>query len=278
MGAVVGLLAAGVALAVGELASAVIGSDTSPVTAVGTVFIDEFAASLKDLADRLVRHERQAGADHRRRRRVARCSARCWGSRRSAAAGSSRPGSCCSAASGRGRSSPTRSDRGAMRVAMAVPATLAGIATAIGLFAVADRSTYAIGGATDALEHRSDGHRPPADAASWWRRARRRSAPARRSCWPASWRPDALGSDRGRRAAARARRIGRRSRRPGSFTRPGLTPVHHPERRLLPHRHRPSVAPRRRVELVADAVRPRRQRVLDRLRRAAGDGLDRACR
>ncbi len=52
MGAVIGVVTAGIALAVGELASTMVGSDTSPVTAVGTVFIDEFAASLKELAVR----------------------------------------------------------------------------------------------------------------------------------------------------------------------------------------------------------------------------------
>ena len=48
--AVAGALAALVALAAGELTAAVAGSDVSLVTAVGSAFIDQFAASLKDVA------------------------------------------------------------------------------------------------------------------------------------------------------------------------------------------------------------------------------------
>jgi DMSO/TMAO reductase YedYZ molybdopterin-dependent catalytic subunit len=49
-GALAGVVAAGVALAAGELACGIGGSGPSLVTAVGTQFIDRFAASLKDLA------------------------------------------------------------------------------------------------------------------------------------------------------------------------------------------------------------------------------------
>lgn len=48
-----GLVAAGTALAAGELAAAARDAAQSPVTAVGTEFIDRFAARLKDLAVRL---------------------------------------------------------------------------------------------------------------------------------------------------------------------------------------------------------------------------------
>jgi DMSO/TMAO reductase YedYZ molybdopterin-dependent catalytic subunit len=49
-GALAGVVAAGVALAAGELVCGIGGSQPSLVTAVGTQFIDRFAASLKDLA------------------------------------------------------------------------------------------------------------------------------------------------------------------------------------------------------------------------------------
>ena len=49
-GAVAGAVAAGVALGVSELVCGLAGSSTSLVTAVGTQFIDRFAAELKDLA------------------------------------------------------------------------------------------------------------------------------------------------------------------------------------------------------------------------------------
>ena len=45
-----GVVAAGVALGVGQLVSGIAGSGPTLVTAVGTQFIDRFAASLKDLA------------------------------------------------------------------------------------------------------------------------------------------------------------------------------------------------------------------------------------
>lgn len=48
-----GFVAAGVALAAGELAAAAVNSPQSPVTAVGSEFIDRFAARLKELAVRL---------------------------------------------------------------------------------------------------------------------------------------------------------------------------------------------------------------------------------
>jgi DMSO/TMAO reductase YedYZ molybdopterin-dependent catalytic subunit len=48
--ATAGAVAALVALAAGELTAALLGSDVSLVTAVGSAFIDRFAASLKDLA------------------------------------------------------------------------------------------------------------------------------------------------------------------------------------------------------------------------------------
>jgi DMSO/TMAO reductase YedYZ molybdopterin-dependent catalytic subunit len=51
--ALAGVLSAVVALSIGELVATLVRSDTSPVTAVGTVVIDEFAAALKDLAVRL---------------------------------------------------------------------------------------------------------------------------------------------------------------------------------------------------------------------------------
>ncbi len=51
--AVSGFVAAGVALAAGELAAAAVDSAQSPVTAVGSEFIDRFAARLKELAVRL---------------------------------------------------------------------------------------------------------------------------------------------------------------------------------------------------------------------------------
>src|SRR5688572_27228020 len=49
-GAVAGMVAAGAALATGEIITALDESGPSLVTAVGTEFIDRFAASLKDLA------------------------------------------------------------------------------------------------------------------------------------------------------------------------------------------------------------------------------------
>jgi DMSO/TMAO reductase YedYZ molybdopterin-dependent catalytic subunit len=49
-GAVAGAVAAGVALGVSELVCGLAGSSTSLVTAVGTQFIDRFAAALKDVA------------------------------------------------------------------------------------------------------------------------------------------------------------------------------------------------------------------------------------
>ena len=49
-GALAGAVAAGVALGVSELVCGLAGSSTSLVTAVGTQFIDRFAAALKDLA------------------------------------------------------------------------------------------------------------------------------------------------------------------------------------------------------------------------------------
>ena len=49
-GALAGAVAAGVALAAGELVCGIGGSQPSLITAVGTQFIDRFAASLKDLA------------------------------------------------------------------------------------------------------------------------------------------------------------------------------------------------------------------------------------
>lgn len=48
-----GFVAAGVALAAGELAAAAVDSPQSPLTAVGSEFIDRFAARLKELAVRL---------------------------------------------------------------------------------------------------------------------------------------------------------------------------------------------------------------------------------
>ncbi len=48
--ALAGLVAAGVALAVGELVTGLAGSGPTLVTAVGTEFIDRYAASLKDIA------------------------------------------------------------------------------------------------------------------------------------------------------------------------------------------------------------------------------------
>ena len=50
MAALSGVVAAGVALGVGELVSGMGGAGPSLVTAVGTQFIDRYAASLKDLA------------------------------------------------------------------------------------------------------------------------------------------------------------------------------------------------------------------------------------
>jgi DMSO/TMAO reductase YedYZ molybdopterin-dependent catalytic subunit len=140
MGAVVGFLAAAVALVVGELVSALAGSDTSPVTAVGTVFIDEFAASLKDLAIALFgTNDKPAlvtgvvlvslllgtvlGIASVRRRWILPVGVVLFG--------------------GVGVWAIVTDPLGSWTVAivMAVPATLAGIATATGLFAVADRST-----------------------------------------------------------------------------------------------------------------------------------------
>ncbi|MGH9270456.1 MAG: molybdopterin-dependent oxidoreductase, partial [Ilumatobacteraceae bacterium] len=48
-----GVVAAGVALGVGELVTSVVGSGPTLVESVGTEFIDRYAASLKDLAVRL---------------------------------------------------------------------------------------------------------------------------------------------------------------------------------------------------------------------------------
>jgi DMSO/TMAO reductase YedYZ molybdopterin-dependent catalytic subunit len=48
--AVAGAVAAGAALAAGQVATAVAGEQTDPVTAVGDQFVDRYAASLKDLA------------------------------------------------------------------------------------------------------------------------------------------------------------------------------------------------------------------------------------
>ena len=52
-GAVAGIVAAGAALAAGQLPSAIAGEVEGPVTAVGNVFVDRFAASLKDIAIQL---------------------------------------------------------------------------------------------------------------------------------------------------------------------------------------------------------------------------------
>ena len=90
-----------------------LGSDTSPVTAVGTVFIDEFAASLKDLAVAWFGTNDKPALDHRGRGHRHSCSARSWVSRRSAADGSFRWHRACFGAVGAGRSPPTRSARGA---------------------------------------------------------------------------------------------------------------------------------------------------------------------
>ena len=49
-GALAGAVAAGVALGTGELVAGAAGSDSTLVTAVGSEFIDRFAASLKDAA------------------------------------------------------------------------------------------------------------------------------------------------------------------------------------------------------------------------------------
>ena len=49
-GAIAGIVAAGVALGVGEVVCRVAGSDPTLITSVGTQFIDRFAGSLKDLA------------------------------------------------------------------------------------------------------------------------------------------------------------------------------------------------------------------------------------
>jgi DMSO/TMAO reductase YedYZ molybdopterin-dependent catalytic subunit len=50
MGAVAGVVAAGAALAAGQLPAAIAGEDVGPVTAMGNEFVDRYAASLKDLA------------------------------------------------------------------------------------------------------------------------------------------------------------------------------------------------------------------------------------
>ncbi len=52
-GAIAGVVAAGVALGVGELVCGIAGSDVGLVSAVGSEFIDRFAASLKNLAVQL---------------------------------------------------------------------------------------------------------------------------------------------------------------------------------------------------------------------------------
>src|SRR5258705_13254575 len=49
-GAIAGIVAAGVALGVSELVCGIAGAGPTLITAVGTQFIDRFAASLKDLA------------------------------------------------------------------------------------------------------------------------------------------------------------------------------------------------------------------------------------
>ncbi len=143
MGAVVGFLAAAVALSIGELASAVIGSDTSPVTAVGTVFIDEFAASLKELAIALFgTNDKPAlitgvvvvslllgtvlGIASISRRWILPVGIVLFGGVGVWAIVTDPLGSWSDA------------------LAMAVPATIAGIVAALGLFAVADRSTAAV--------------------------------------------------------------------------------------------------------------------------------------
>ena len=140
MGAVIGAVTAGVALAVGELASALVGSDTSPVTAVGTVFIDEFAASLKELAVKWFgTNDKPAlitgvvavsllfgavlGIASIRRRWLLPAGIVLFGGVGAWAIVTDPLGSWGDA------------------LAMVVPATLAGVATAFGLFAVADRST-----------------------------------------------------------------------------------------------------------------------------------------
>ena len=162
MGALIGVITAAVALAVGELVSAIIGSDTSPVTAVGTVFIDEFAASLKELAVELFgTNDKRAlitgvvvtssvfgaglGIASVRRRWILPTGVVLFGFVGAWAIVTDPLGSWGDA------------------LTMASPSTAAGIATAVGLFAVADRETPIITSPKDSRQNNTDPRTRTAD-------------------------------------------------------------------------------------------------------------------
>ena len=229
-----GVVAAGVALGVGQFVSGLAGSGPTLVTAVGTQFIDRFAASLKDLAVAAVRHERQGGAGRRHRRRVA-------APRRAYSDGRRRAG-CGSASSG---SSPSVSS-GCTRYAKDPQGEI---------------STAIVASALRRRRRRGDAGRAAAPGAA--RPARSRSptssapaGPSRRTFVVTAGvlAAGAVGAAvlgrrvgvHGRRrrgtaphrAAAAGDRDARAAPAPATPTIAGSVAVHHADRRLLPHRHR----------------------------------------
>ena len=220
--------------------------------------------------DRPVRHERQGRADHRHRRRVARCSAPCSAGRRCAGRWSASSASSRSAPSACSRTSTTRS---ASRRSASSP-----------------RSSP-----------RRPGSAPCSACCTCCRlgRRRRRRRTARCQSPGESRRLFLISAGSLAVLAAGAAVLGRRLGRsdvvesargsdrpaapaastPGAGRAPATIPdvaradaVHHAERRLLPHRHRPRRAPGRRRRLEAAHRGRRRQPVRADVRRARRDG------
>ena len=266
-GAIAGIVAAGVALGVGELVCGVAGQRPD-ADHIGRHAVHRPLRRVPEgPRHHAVRHERQAGADRRHRHRVP------------GARGVARHGVRAPAVDRRRRVRRVRRDRalvvprepprrGRRGVTAAVLATAAGIATLFGLLHLLRiGGRRAAGEQVDTVDLAAAVPDRRRVARGARRRARRARSPLRRQ---------RRGRGRAGRHEPAPSRSGARHPSPcvdSLADTPGLSQLHHAERRLLPHRHRAHRPAGRRRRLDRSTIDGHgRPGGVVHLRRAGGDG------